>query len=1190
MSKTWRQVLVLIWTFTLMFTTGLLYSQSTVSTGSIQGTITDSSGAAVPNAKVILTNTATGAAKTLTSNSSGFYNSGSILPGNYKLRIEAPGFQSMETTVVAQVGNTTGYNAKLQVGSQSQTVDVEASSVGVDTEQSSVQGVLTAQQIDQLPINGRNFLDLAQLEPGVQIQDGTNFDPTKVGYQSISIGGRFGRTARIQVDGVDISDETVGTTTGNIPSSAIQEFQIAQSTMDLSNDLSSSGVVNVTTRSGSNSLHGEGFGLFRDSSEGAQLPHPEGLNATYQRSQYGGRLGGAIIKDKLFFFADGERTLQHSFIPVQYAAPFTGFSGGFASPFKTGDAIGRLDYKGPKGMNLFYRYSYSQIKAVGTFFSDALNPYSNKNFVRQNVVGADFTTGNFSHSIRYSYMKFQNEIGDADIGSGLPLSEPFGPGLYAAIQINGGPYTGPNLLAPQSTPQQNNQIKYDGSKTWGRHIVRFGASYNHIQGGGFASFFGLAPRIQGNFNAGDVAYANGADCTPTTPQACPTFPGGASNPLNYPMDLVVISNGQGYSTTEPALGFPAGGLGPDNRIGLYISDTWKLKPNFTVNLGVRYDRDTGRTDSDLGAIPELNNIVPDFPNLGAPVPNPNKNFAPTLGVAWDPWNNGKTAIRAGIGLYYENVIFNNVLFDRPLRLPNGAFLQTAAICNAGSSIAIPGQSFGATDAQCVGNIGNEAAAMATIEQEFEAAVPFNLSAPNGNYIGGYTSVGANFNSGGPGTAEGLFAPNYRSPRALEMNFGVQRELGPGTVLSVDYVRNVTTQLLLGVDLNHSGDVKYFNKAGALAAIAATSAANGCGGGSSSADIDCVIGKLGTQAGAAFASNGLDSASDLGGACGTPGGCAFPGLNPAQGVVNMSVPSGRSVYNALDIKLTHQIKNPLPGVHGFNGTFSYSLSSFKNCGGANPSTTANSDQDFVLSAIDNNNPCQFSGDSILDRRNQFSFGFIADTKGGFRFSIISHFYSPLSTSLVATSAYGTGAGGIFQTDFTGDGTTQDLLPGTSLGAYGRSVNAGNINSVLTNYNNTVAGQPTPAGAVLVSQGLFSLTELQQAGLVAQPLSLAPSGQVNMDWLRVFDLKLSWVGKKSFGDHVIEIEPSFGVYNVFNFSNFDLPPNTLSGLLTGTTGAINGTTYNDQASVRVGAGTGVFAEGAPRTIEWGLRIGF
>ncbi len=120
--------------------------------------------------------------------------------------------------------------------------------VSVNTEQATVQGVLTSAQIENLPVNGRNFLDLAQLEPGVQIQDGQNFDPTKAGYSSISFGGRFGRTARINVDGVDVSDETVGTTTADIPASAIDEFQLSQSSLDLSQDLTSSGAVNVTTQ------------------------------------------------------------------------------------------------------------------------------------------------------------------------------------------------------------------------------------------------------------------------------------------------------------------------------------------------------------------------------------------------------------------------------------------------------------------------------------------------------------------------------------------------------------------------------------------------------------------------------------------------------------------------------------------------------------------------------------------------------------------------------------------------------------------------------------------------------------------------------------------------------------------------------------------------------------------------------
>src|SRR4029077_19746892 len=210
-------------------------------------------------------------------------------------------------------------------GQASQVVEVEASTVSVNTEQATVQGVITESQIANLPVNGRNFLGLAQLEPGVQIQDGANFDPTKTGFSSISFGGRFGRSARIAVDGVDVSDENVGTTTTAIPASAIAEFQLAQSSLDLSNDLTSSGAVNVATKSGTNSIHGEACGLFRDDSQAAAYPGC----AKFQRSQYGGDVGGAIIKDKLFFFIDGERTLQHATAGVVVGAPFNTFSGTF---------------------------------------------------------------------------------------------------------------------------------------------------------------------------------------------------------------------------------------------------------------------------------------------------------------------------------------------------------------------------------------------------------------------------------------------------------------------------------------------------------------------------------------------------------------------------------------------------------------------------------------------------------------------------------------------------------------------------------------------------------------------------------------------------------------------------------------------------------------------------------------------
>ena len=321
-----------------------ILAQTTISTGSIQGTVTDPSGAVVSGAKITITNKAKGQVIELTTNSSGAYNSGALLTGSYIVRAEQKGFRTTELTIPVQVGVTSGGNIKLEVGQESQTVEVSGTAVQINTEQPAVQGVLTSQQIEKLPMNGRNFLDLAQLEPGVQIQDGGNFDPTKNGFSSISFGGRYGRTARISLDGIDVSDETVGTTTQNISAGAIDEFQLSQSTLDLSTELTSSGAVNVVTKSGTNGIHGEGFYLFRDAANAANFP--TGINpAPYQRNHFGGSLGGPIWRDKLFFFANGERIKQALVVPLAPPPPFTGLPNGYAAPFKDTMTLGRLDWE-----------------------------------------------------------------------------------------------------------------------------------------------------------------------------------------------------------------------------------------------------------------------------------------------------------------------------------------------------------------------------------------------------------------------------------------------------------------------------------------------------------------------------------------------------------------------------------------------------------------------------------------------------------------------------------------------------------------------------------------------------------------------------------------------------------------------------------------------------------------------------
>jgi hypothetical protein len=1170
-------------------------AQTTASTGTIVGTVTDPTGAVIGGAKVSVRNIATNQEIPLTSNSAGSYNSGALEPGTYKVQVTAKGFSGVVETVVVQVGNTATFNPKLQIGQESTVVEVQGSEVQVNTEQASVQGVITASQIENLPVNGRNFLDLAQLEPGVQIQDGTNFDPTKVGYSSISFGGRFGRSARIEVDGVDVSDETVGTTTQDIPASAIDEFQISQSKLDISSDLTSSGAVSVTTRSGTNAYHGEGFGYFRDSSAiAAALPTPQGLSAPdFQRDQYGARLGGPVIKDKLFFFADGERTLNDLQAPVALPAPFTSDSGFFNAPFRETELLGKADYSLTKSAKLFYRYTYFANRTDATFFSGSFMVYGNKDDSRAHVLGLDFNTGSVTHSIRFEYLKFQNQIQNGDAGQ--PFSE-------SGLTLFNGPFSGgPNYLAPQSTPQSDHEYKYDGSKTVGNHIVRFGATFNHIQGGGFASFFSVAPVVASAPNLLD------ANCLVVS-AACPAGPDGttASNFLNYDVAAITMGNGIGYSTSNPAFGFPAGGLGPDNRIAFYVGDSWKMRSNLNVEVGLRYVRDTGRNDADLPGIPALNGIVSSFPNLGARINQPNLNFAPQIGVAWDPGKRGKTVIRAGAGLYYENTIWNNVLFDRPTREATGAFLQVTGVCNGpgspGAPLPIPGGSIPVPDGVC-GNgsspitVGAAAANILALEHQYQSSYPFTPTLQNGGYIGSLLSQGLGI---GTNAAPATFAPNFQTPRSVQMNVGIQREMHPGTILSVDYLRNVETRSLLGVDLNHVGDTRYFNLAGAQAAIANTlsncgvsTIDQGIGSPCPSGQYTDALGNNRALQMADFATSGLTSTNELGVANCPAQGCAFAGLNPKYSNLNFLLPIGRSVYNALDVKLVQNVANPIKGVKSANFQIAYSLSRFENPGGANPNPQpANyqqgSDQDFVIGAADNANPLRYMGPSTLDRRHQLSFGGSFGLPWGFQTGIISHFYSPLSTPLVVPNS-GDGNGEIFRTDFTGDGTTQDFVPGTKNGAFMRGVSPSGLANVINNYNSTVAGQPTPAGNVLVANNLFTLSQLQTAGFGGVAPALLPSvpGAVGLAWLKDVDLSLSW--KYTIREKVT-LQPGIGFFNAFNLPNFDLPPNILSPYLTAQPGSIGGTTYAQQQNVRVGAGTGVYGLGSPRVAEFSLKISF
>jgi hypothetical protein len=785
-------------------------------------------------------------------------------------------------------------------------------------------------------------------------------------------------------------------------------------------------------------------------------------------------------------------------------------------------------------------------------------------------------------------MKFRNGIVDATIGTSI-----YDPLPNIELAIGGDPTcltagqddfcSGPSFLAPQQTYQSDRQIKYDGSRAWGAHIIRYGGGVNHIFGGGFASFLALAPAVGAGLT----------DCNST----CQALPGGAGNPLNYPASTVVLGNGQGFDSEIPAFGFPAGGSGPDNRISFYVGDSWKIKPNFTLTYGLRYVRDSGRTDSDLAAIPSLQQFDNQYySSLGNRVHQPNVNFAPQLGFAWDPYGKGKTVLRGGVGIFYENSIWNNIEFDRPARLQNGLFLADSTVCSNGNAqpLALPGGG-SVSPSFCGEPIGQAAPAIAALQAQYQAATAsVGSSAPNPSFIGTALADGLD------ATGTDLLAPNYVSPRSLQMNLGIQHEVRPGMVLTADYLRNIETHTLLAIDTNHVGDARFFNLSNATAAIQTT--LSSCGVGTIQAAITACPGLHPNGGGATisdFAANGLDSGYSLCGGFPCPN-AAFPGVNENLGANQMLFPIGYAKNSALQLSLKQHLQHPFPAITNFDMQLSYQLERY---------IAAAADNDFVNIATDFNSPQKFLGPNGLDRKNQISFGGTMDLPFHFRFGLIGHFYSPLPLTLTLNPTGS--AGGIFVSDVTGDGTGDgsfasngsfgDVLPGTNVGSFGHGVSTNNINEVISDYNHNSVGQTTPAGQALITNGLFTLQQLQSLGGVqggtAQggyaPIATPPHDEAGMGWLRALDVSLNWAYK--IRDR-FEVQPGVSFFNVMNLSNFDGPSNPLSGALTGTCGSINGTggancfPDSQPSSNRLGLGTGVFALGSPRALEFSLKLSF
>ncbi|HWC77974.1 MAG TPA: TonB-dependent receptor, partial [Blastocatellia bacterium] len=310
------------------------------STGSIRGIVTDQTGAVISKATVIVRHVATNTERTILTGSEGIYIAENLQPGEYDVRVEAAGFQKQITKIDVQTGNTASADFTLPVGTQSETVSVTAEAPQLNKTDYKIDGVVGRVQIDALPLNGRNFLELAQLEPGVTVRTTANPGALANSFTQVQIAGVSGALTRISVDGANVNDRVTGGSATNFSQETVQEFQISTFNFDLSTSVTGIGSINIVSRGGTNDLHGSAFFFFRDHNLAA---YPNLRRSTsnpdpfFARRQSGFSLGGPMKKDKLFWFANFEYNNQMSVSEIAHSRTF-GDGGAFADTF---DHIGQ---------------------------------------------------------------------------------------------------------------------------------------------------------------------------------------------------------------------------------------------------------------------------------------------------------------------------------------------------------------------------------------------------------------------------------------------------------------------------------------------------------------------------------------------------------------------------------------------------------------------------------------------------------------------------------------------------------------------------------------------------------------------------------------------------------------------------------------------------------------------------------
>jgi hypothetical protein len=649
-----------------------------VAGGTIFGTISDPSQKLIPQAQVSIANVATGITTVVMTNSDGFFTAPNLLPGEYDITVTAKGFNTeVRKGITLTVGAQQVFNLTLHVGSAAKTVvEVTVEAPAVQLASSDISAVVSANTVRELPLNGRSWTDLAALQPGVEtIQTQPTFatgsDRGNRGFgQQLTISGARPQQNNYRLDGVSLNDYANGAPGsvlgGNLGVDAIQEFSVLTSNYSAEYGKTSGGVVNAITRSGTNSFHGSAYEFFRNSKLDAANFFEAGQRSPFKRNQFGGGIGGPIIKSRTFFFADYEGIRQSKgianldFVPspdahhgilstgnvtvdpavAKYLAlyPVPAACGADVCPFvfsaqqiiNENFVTTRIDHKFSDKDSLFGTYLFDRTPYSSP---DAFNNVLLGSLSSRQIVAAEEThsfTPTFVNAARFGY-NHESVDNNASTKAINPAAADTSLAAFAGrdaafVNITGlTPMSGGvGGLATYFYRWNSFQAYDDAFLNRGTHAIKFGFAFERMLSQATALtdpngvwFFGDLPSFLTN--------------APTK------FQGGIASSLT-PRDI------------------------RQNIIGGYVQDDWRAKPNLTLNLGLRYEMATVPTELH-GKFVNLRQLTDALPvcgvvvtgqcsRTGALFSNPTlHNFEPRIGFAWDPFRNGKMAVRGGAGLF-----------------------------------------------------------------------------------------------------------------------------------------------------------------------------------------------------------------------------------------------------------------------------------------------------------------------------------------------------------------------------------------------------------------------------------------------------------------------------------------------------------------------------------------------------------